>query len=43
MDAKRIASRLKDSAVLGDKLIMETEGIKEELESLRHVKTILIW
>lgn len=37
-DAMRIAGRLKERTVLGDTLIMETEGINEQLETLRQVQ-----
>lgn len=42
-DARTIVTRLKDQAVLSDTLIMETEGINERLESMRHVSFFVIF
>lgn len=39
LDAQRIASRLKDRTILGDTLIMETEGINEQLQTNLQVST----
>ena len=37
LDAKRIAKRLKDRELLGDSLIVDTESVNKQIESMRTV------
>lgn len=37
MDSKRMANRLKHRVVMADSLIVEIEGVNEQLESMRQV------
>lgn len=43
LDAKRVASRLKDREAFGDMLLVETEGVNKQLESMRHVWSFLLF
>ena len=38
LDAKRIANRLKDREALGDSLLLETDSVNKQMESMRQVK-----
>lgn len=37
LDAKRVANRLKDREALSDSLLVETEAINKQLETMRQV------
>lgn len=37
LDAKRIANRLKDREALGDSLLVESDNVNKQIESMRNV------
>lgn len=37
LDARRIASRLKDREAISDSLIVEADGVNEQLDAMRRV------